>query len=341
MNEIPVTVIVSGRNSATTIRPCLESLASQDWPIDEILVFDNGSSDGSQDIVLDVAQSAKVPIRLIDGGADGFLCSAYNRGAAMAKSEILVLCHSDGMVPSSGELRKLIAPLAADPSAAASYPRLLMPREVWNRFPFWQKFLFVRAVDSTAHSRCAIFDAVRKSVYREAGGFDEKRFTANCGYGGEDNDAQLRFSRHGKQLMTEARVIHLHNLSPNYGFRNYMAFRALLGRTYGAQLRWQHGVAAKSDILFFVRPILSILPIFAALAFCISFDYGMYAVLGALLLQIAFAVLNSRKMFVSRQTLSDLRILLVIPVSMFMIYYETFWFFYGLILFEGNVEENR
>ncbi len=341
MNEIPVTVIVSGRNSATTIRPCLESLASQDWPIDEILVFDNGSSDGSQDIVLDVAKSAKVPIRLIDGGADGFLCSAYNRGAAMAKSEILVLCHSDGMVPSTGELRKLIAPLAADPSAAASYPRLLMPRAVWNRFPFWQKFLFVRAVDSMAHSRCAIFDAVRKSVYRKAGGFNEKRFTANCGYGGEDNDAQLRFSRHGKQLMTEARVIHLHNLSPNYGFRNYMAFRALLGRTYGAQLCWQRGVAAKSDILFFVRPILSFLPIFAALAFCISFDYGMYAVLGAFLLQIAFAVLNSRKMFVSRQTLSDLRILLVIPASMFMIYYETFWFFYGLTMFEGNVAENR
>ena len=151
MNEIPVTVIVSGRNSATTIRPCLESLASQDWPIDEILVFDNGSSDGSQDIVLDVAQSAKVPIWLIDGGADGFLCSAYNRGAAMAKSEILVLCHSDGMVPSSGELRKLIAPLAADPSAAASYPRLLMPREVWNRFPFWQKFRKSTAVCFSFH----------------------------------------------------------------------------------------------------------------------------------------------------------------------------------------------
>ena len=330
MSEIPVTVIVSGRNSATTIRQCLESLAGQDWPIDEILVFDNGSTDGSQDIIRDVARKSSVPVKLVDGGADGFLCTAYNRGAAMAKSDILVLCHSDGAVPDSGELRKLVAPLAADQSAAASYPRLLMPREVWNRFPFWQKFLFVRAVDSTAHSRCAIFDAVRKSVYMQAGGFDEKRFTANCGYGGEDNDAQLRFSRYGKQLMTEAKVIHLHNLSPNYGFRNYMAFRALLGRTYGAQLRWQHGVAAKSDLLFFVRPILALLPVLAALAFCISSSLGLCAVLGALMMQVAFAVLNSRKMFVSRQTLCDWRILLVIPVSMFMIYYETFWFFYGL-----------
>ena len=55
MKEIPVTIIVSGKDSATTIRQCLESLAAQDWPVDEILVFDNDSSDGSQDVIREVA----------------------------------------------------------------------------------------------------------------------------------------------------------------------------------------------------------------------------------------------------------------------------------------------
>lgn len=330
MTETPVTIIVTGRNSETTILPCLESLASQDWPIDEILVFDNGSTDSSPKLVGDFAQRSKVPVRLIDGGANGFICSAFNRGAKMAKSEILVLCHSDGMIPSTGELRKLIQPLMKDSEAVAAYPRLLMPREVWNRFPFWQKFLFVRAVDSTAHSRCAIFDAVRRDVYLKAGGFDEKLFYAGCGYGGEDNDAQVRFARYGRQLMTEAQAVHLHNFSPNYGFKNYLAFRKLLARTYGMQLRWQHGVLAASDLLFFVRPALALLPFVALAGFFVSSVVGIVAVTGAFLMQLAFAVLNSRKMFVAQETLRDPRIVLVLPAALMMTYVEAFWFFHGL-----------
>lgn len=330
MTETPVTIIVTGRNSETTILPCLESLASQDWPIDEILVFDNGSTDSSPKLVGDFAQRSKVPVRLIDGGANGFICSAFNRGAKMAKSEILVLCHSDGMIPSTGELRKLIQPLMEDPQAVAAYPRLLMPREVWNRFPFWQKFLFVRAVDSTAHSRCAIFDAVRKDVYLKTGGFDEKLFYAGCGYGGEDNDAQVRIGRYGRQLMTEAKAVHLHNFSPNYGFRNYLAFRKLLARTYGMQLRWQHGVLAASDLLFFVRPALALLPFVALAGFFVSPVVGIVAVTGAFLMQLAFAALNSRKMFVAQESLRDPRIVLVLPAAMMMTYVEAFWFFCGL-----------
>lgn len=331
MNEIPVTIIVTGRNSATTIRPCLESLSVQDWPIDEILVFDNGSTDGTQDLVADIAAHAKVKIRLIDGGADGFICSAYNRGAAMARSEILVLCHSDGKVVSNQELRRLVQPLVEDSSAVAAYPHLLMPRTVWNRFPFWQKFLFVRAVDSTAHSRCAIFDAVRRDIYLKAGGFNERMFYAGCGIGGEDNDAQVRFAKYGRQLFTDACVIHLHNFSPNYRLRDYLAFRALLERTYGKQLRWQHGFVSASEMVFFVRPVLAILPIVALTGFLVSSVFGWSAFAVALSLQLAFALFINRKMFVSRATLCDWRILLVVPVALFMAYYETLWFFHGLL----------
>ena len=42
-----------------------------------------------------------------------------------------------------------------------------------------------------------------------------------------------------------------------------------------------------------------------------------------------------RKMFTSKKTLLDVRILLVVPVGVFMIYYETFWFFHGLLT-RGN-----
>lgn len=333
VSEKPVTVIVSGRNSSTTLRSCLESLAGQDYPIDEILCFDNRSTDDSREIAQSVAESSRVPIRVVDGGEGGTLSSAYNRGAKMAQSEIIVLCHSDCMIPSPGELRKLVSPLVADTSASAAYPIQLMPREVWRKFPFWQKFLFASAVERVGHMRCAMFDAVRRDIYLKAGGFNEKRFTSTCGYGGEDNDAQVRFSKYGKQLFAEARVVHLHAFSDGFGFRSYLGTRALLARTYGKQLRWQKGVEERSNFLFFVRPFLAVLPFLACLPFAFGLGLcrlGLVAVCVAVGLQLLFSLLVSRKMFRYRETLLDWRILLVLPATWFMIYYETFWFFQGM-----------
>jgi len=331
LKEIPVTIIVSGRNSSTTLRSCLESLAGQDYPIGEILCFDNRSTDDSREIAHAVAESSSVPIHVIDGGEDGTLSTSYNKGAQMAKCDIIVLSHSDCMIPSSGELRKLITPLVSVPSASAAYPIQLMPREVWRKFPFWQKFLFASAVDRVGHMRCAMFDAVRRDLYLKAGGFNEKRFTSTCGYGGEDNDAQVRFSKFGKQLFTEARVVHLHAFSAAFVFRSYLGTRALLARTYGKQLRWQRGLVEFSNLYFFVRPFLAVLPLLACLPFAFGLcRWGIVSVTVAVGLQLLFSLFVSRKMYRYRETLLDPRILLVLPATWFMIYYETFWFFQGL-----------
>ena len=317
LKETPVTIIVSGRNSSSTLRSCLESLAGQDYPIGEILCFDNRSTDDSREIAGKVAASSKVPIRVIDGGEGGTLSSAYNKGAQMATCDIIVLCHSDCMIPSSGELRKLITPLVSDTSASAAYPIQLMPREVWRKFPFWQKFLFASAVERVGHMRCAMFDAVWRDLYLKAGGFNEKRFTSTCGYGGEDNDAQVRFSKYGKQLFTEARVVHLHSFSP-----------------------WQRGLVEFSNLYFFIRPFLAVLPFVACIPFAFGLcRWGLAAVGAAIGLQLLFSLFVSRKMYRYRETLLDPRILLVLPATWFMIYYETFWFFQGM--FTPYADEGR
>ncbi len=336
----PVTVIISGRNSATTIQECLESIAAQDYPIGEILVFDNGSTDDSRAIVESMAAKASVPIRLIDGGAEGTISAAYNRGAEMAMCDVVVLCHSDCMLPTTGELRKLVTPLRETPGASVAYPRQLMPRDVWRRFPYWQKLLFVTAVDRLEHTRCATFDAVFRSTYLDVGGFNEKRFTATCGYGGEDNDAQVRFARAGKTLFTEALAIHLHSFSPKNGFCSYLRTRARLACTYGKQLRWQKGIVERSNILFFVRPVLAILPFLAVPPFALGMPMIGWTLLAfSIGIQCAFSFLASRKMFLYRETLFDPRILLVVPVTLGMIYFETVLFLYGL--FTPLADEHR
>ena len=338
--DLPVTVIISGRNSATTVQECLESIAAQDYPIGEIRVFDNGSTDDSRAIVESVAAKESVPIRLIDGGPEGTISAAYNRGAEMAMCDVVVLCHSDCMLPTAGELRKLVTPLRETPGASVAYPRQLMPRDVWRRFPYWQKLLFVTAVDRLEHTRCATFDAVFRSTYLEVGGFNAKRFTSRCGYGGEDNDAQVRFARAGRPLFTEALAIHLHSFSPKNGFLSYLRTRALLARTYGKQLRWQKGIVERSNILFFVRPTLAILSFLALFPFALGMTMLGWTLLAcAIGIQCLFSILASRKMFMYRETLFDPRILLVVPVTLGMIYFETFWFLHGL--FTPLADERR
>ena len=331
LKEVQVTIIVSGRNSATTIKKCLLSLIEQDYSIKEILFIDNRSVDDSVKIAQSVAEKSPVPIRIVDGGEGGTLSSAYNKGARMAKSDIIVLCHSDCMISSSDELRKLVEPLLLDDSAIVAYPMQIMPHEVWKCFPYWQKFLFAMAVDRLESTRCATFDAVRRDLYLKAGGFNEHRFTSTCGYGGEDNDAQVRFSKFGKQLFTEAKVVHLHAFSNSFGFRSYLGTRALLSRTYGKQLRWQKGIAEFSNLYFFVRPILALFPL--AACFMLVFGrtgFGLAAFCVSVGLQIVFSLFVSRKMYCYRETLFDTRIALVLPVTWFMLYYESFWFFHGL-----------
>ena len=105
----------------------------------------------------------------------------------------------------------------------------------------------------------------------------------------------------------------------------------MLARTYGKQLRWQKGVEERSHLLFFVRPLLAVLPFVACIPFVFGFcRLGIVAVCAAVGSQFLFSLLVSRKMYCYRETLLDWHILLVLPATMFMTYYETFWFFQGL-----------
>ncbi|HPO37480.1 MAG TPA: glycosyltransferase family 2 protein [Kiritimatiellia bacterium] len=315
----PVSVIVGMRNSASTIIPCLEGLASQEYPVAELIVIDNVSEDQSVALVESFAQRCAVPVRLIRQTVNFGLATSYNTGVGLASSSLVVLVHSDGSFPSKNELERLTAPLRNDPDCVAAFPKLLMPRDVWGRFPYWQKFLFARAVDREVPSMCGKFDCVRKDCYVKAGGYNTKRFTANCGYGGEVADAHHRISQLGRVIQSEARVIHLHDLSSRYDLPALFKTRKLLARTYAKILQFRGVDLTPGVMSFFVRPVLSLLPLMPGF-----FWEGVG-------IQCAFSLANSWKMYTSRQTLLNPRILLLPLVDIALIYYETIWFVEGLL----------
>lgn len=317
--EVPVSIIVGMRNSASTIIPCLEGLIVQTYPIAEIIVIDNVSTDNSVALVIDFQKRSPVPMRLVKQVVNGGLATSYNTGAALASSPLLVYVHSDSMVPTPHELGRLVTPLRDNPDVVASYPTLMMPLEVWERFPYWQKHLFSLVAMLEIASMCGKFDCIRKEAFLHVGGHNVERFTSTCGYGGEDTDLTFRLTKKGRVLLSEARVIHLHDLSSGYGLRSLFGTRKMMARTYGKILTFQGLFPVKGKLSFFVKPTLACLPFVPHLFW---FSVMMF---------IMYSLVCSRRLFTTRCTLFDSRIALVPFVDLALIYYETFWFVEGIL----------
>ncbi|MBM4162922.1 MAG: glycosyltransferase [Lentisphaerae bacterium] len=316
---LPVGVVVGMRNSATTIVACLKGLISQTYPIAEIVVVDNVSTDASAGLVEDFAKSSPVAVRLIRQSVNGGLTSSYNLGAEIVTASLLVFVHSDSMLPSPQEIERLVEPLLSDPQVVAAYSVLLMPEEVWERFPFWQKYLFARMALIEKPCMCGKFDCIRKEAYLKVGGHNVKRFTATCGYGGEDSDLNARLKKVGKIVGSSARVVHLHDLGPGYRLGALFKTRKMLARTYGKILVFEGLRPLTGKVPLLIKPALAVLPLVPHLFVegCIIF--------------FIFSLVYSRRMFTTRCTLMNWRILLVPVIDVALIYHETFWFIEGLL----------
>jgi GT2 family glycosyltransferase len=90
-----ISVIVVTWNRRDLLRACLESLARQTHSSFEVIVVDNGSDDGSADLVQNLAASYPVPLRLIANSANRGFCAANNQGFAASQSELVALLNND------------------------------------------------------------------------------------------------------------------------------------------------------------------------------------------------------------------------------------------------------
>lgn len=306
----PVTLVVSMRNSATTIAECLQGLAAQDYPIAEILLFDNVSTDTSVAQAKAFLATSPVPIRLIEQTVNGGLALSYNTGAERAATEWVVFVHSDSVLPTPHELGRLVRAARAVPGGVGASPIITIPLDVWARFPFWQKLLFAKVAGKAYACMCGKFDCIRRETFLKIGGLDRKRFTSTCGYGGEDADLNWRLSKQGSVANSSAKVIHLHDFSGRYPLSSLFATRKLLARTYGKILQFQGLRPLRHKLPFFAKPLLALLPLPP--------------------LWLLFSLVNSWRMYSQRSAALNWRILLVPWIDAALIYYEAFWFVEGL-----------
>ena len=95
-----ISVIVPVLNREHLIKRCLDSILNQTVSPDEIIIVDNGSTDGTKDVAKEWIKKnsdKKIPLILIDEPLRG-VCAARQKGLETAKSEFLLFFDSDDIM---------------------------------------------------------------------------------------------------------------------------------------------------------------------------------------------------------------------------------------------------
>src|SRR3954454_1331868 len=88
-----VTVVVPVKDRREQMLRCLDALLALDYPAFDVLIADNGSSDGTPEAFPERASGASVDVEVV--AIDGPLGAVRNRAAAMARGEIIAFTDSD------------------------------------------------------------------------------------------------------------------------------------------------------------------------------------------------------------------------------------------------------
>jgi len=208
-------IIIPNYNGERFLPACLDALRRQKYSPFEVIVVDNGSSDGSVALL----EREYPEVRLLQMERNAGLTGACNAGAAIARGEVLVLLNND-TEPEPGWLAALVQALAEHPEAGSVASKMLLferrdtlhttgdlygvdgiPRNrgVWER----DEGQYDEAIE--IFSACGGASAYRREAWEEVGGFDED-FFMYC----EDVDLGWRLQLAGYRAVfaPEARVYH-------------------------------------------------------------------------------------------------------------------------------------
>lgn len=103
-----LSVVIATYNSKDSIKECLDSLFSQDYPKEkiEVIVVDGGSKDST----LSILKNYKVNLYKIPPSKQE---AEYNKGVGVskAKNEVLLMIDHDNVLPHNNWLKKMVKPL--------------------------------------------------------------------------------------------------------------------------------------------------------------------------------------------------------------------------------------
>jgi GT2 family glycosyltransferase len=111
------TVIVPCWNQLEFTRQCITALVRSTRRPWELIVVNNGSTDGTREYLAGVQDAAAVPVTVIANSTNVGFPAAINQGLVQARGEYLILLNNDAVV-TEGWLEQLIALTRAVPKEA-------------------------------------------------------------------------------------------------------------------------------------------------------------------------------------------------------------------------------
>lgn len=232
MSSVELAVIVSTFERPGHLERCLESIRVQRGHCCalELIVTDDGSTDGTAELVRDFAGRADFPVRFVTHPHEGFrLARCRNRGVLASRAPYLVFTDGDCVLPPThlAEHLRMRRPGSAVVGGClrlsqASSERITVAEITAGAYlpaiPFTERWrMLPKALRAAAYSwlRCRMLPrlsgcdfAVWRADYYAINGHDENF----VGWGLEDRDLQLRLSRLGvrfRSLLHRSAVSHL------------------------------------------------------------------------------------------------------------------------------------
>lgn len=164
-----VSVVIPVYNSEDTLRQALDRLASSTEPADEIVVVDDGSTDGSAEV------ARKAGVRLLETGGRKGPARARNIGAKQATGDIVFFLDADVVVQPDtvGRARQAFADDPKLDALIGSYDNEPGSKDFLSQY----RNLMHHFVHQNAQRDACTFwsgcGAIRRSVFEQHGGFDE------------------------------------------------------------------------------------------------------------------------------------------------------------------------
>jgi GT2 family glycosyltransferase len=219
-----ISVIIPNWNGAHHLPTCLDSLRCQSYPDFEVIVVDNGSNDGS----LELLERDYPAVRVVALPENQGFAGGVNAGICQAQGEIIAVFNNDAEADPRW-LEELAEALARHPEAGMATPKVLLfdqrdvihttgdfygvdgvpgNRGVWQR----DEGQFDR--EEYVFGAAGVAAAYRRAMLDEVGLFDEDLFFL-C----EDVDLAWRAQLAGWKCVYVPRAVVYHKLSATGGGR--------------------------------------------------------------------------------------------------------------------------
>ena len=220
----PVSIIVPAYNEKEGIEATVRSLAAGDYPGIEVVVVDDGSTDGTAALVEQLGLANVRVVRVPNGGK----ANALNTGIALARHELIVTVDADTIFEEDS-IRMLVQPFA-DPRVGAVAGNIKVGNRermvaAWQHIEYVIGFNLDRRLYEILGCMPTVPGAIgafRRSALARVGGFSDATLA-------EDTDVTMALCRAGWKIVYEERA------------QAWTEAPATLEQLYRQRYRWSYG----------------------------------------------------------------------------------------------------